>query len=144
MKLRKASFFLAGIYFGFVLSRSGVSDFRLIYGFFTGGDFTLAGVMITAIITAHAGMRILLTRGKTLTGEPLKIDYKGLHRLSLAGAALFGIGWGMSGSCPGTVLVQIGEGKVPALFTFSGIVAGTWLYALLLDAGSRRSIRSSR
>jgi len=133
MNLQKAAFLLMGVYFGFVLCRTGVSDFRLIYEFFTGINFTLAGVMGVAIATAFAGMRILKVKNKTLQGEPLKIDYKGLHRLSLLGAAIFGLGWGMTGSCPGTVLVQLGEGKIPALFTFAGLGTGTWLYAFLLE-----------
>ena len=136
MKRYRPAFFAAGVYFGFILSRTGISDFRLIHGFFTGKDFTVGGVMLAAIITAYAGMRILRSRKKTLDGQPLQIKHKKLHKYSLAGALLFGIGWGISGACPGTVLVQLGEGKVLALFTFSGMVAGTLLYASMKGKNS--------
>lgn len=140
MNRQKIFFLLTGVYFGFVLSRVGVSDFRLISGFFTGTDFTLGGVMLTAIVTAHVGMRVLAVREKTINGSPVKISRKRLYRHSLGGAVIFGIGWGISGACPGTVLVQIGEGKLPALFTFAGMVAGTWIYALFVEKNNRAGI----
>ncbi len=138
MRHRNLFLFVAGIFFGFVLSRSGASDFRLIHAFFTGRDFTVAGIMAIAIATACLGMRLLKIKNISLSGEPLRIDKKGLHRFSLAGAALFGLGWGMTGSCPGTILVQVGEGKVLALFTLSGLAFGTWLFSFLLDVKKKK------
>jgi uncharacterized membrane protein YedE/YeeE len=41
---------------------------------------------------------------------------------------LFGVGWGLSGSCPGTALVQLGSGHAVAAFTIAGIVLGNWLF----------------
>lgn len=133
MRKKNIAFFLTGLYFGFVLSRVGASDFRLIHGFFTGTDFTLAGVIFTAVITAFAGMKLLEIKGKTLRGENISVKRKKLRRFSLIGAALFGLGWGMSGSCPGTALVQAGEGRGLALFTIAGLSAGTWFYAVFFE-----------
>jgi uncharacterized protein len=131
---RKMGLLGFGILFGFTLSRVGASEFDLIFRMFTGEDLTLAWVMITAILVGFLGMRILLgQRQVTRSGEPIKVSRKNLGRFSLWGAALFGFGWGMAGACPGTVLAQLGEGKIFGSFTFAGMVAGTYLYALLKE-----------
>ena len=123
-----------GIFFGFVLSRVGASDFNLISGMFTGSDLKLAGVMITAIIVGAIGMQFVKRTSQPMkNGEPLKISQKKLGRYSLFGAAIFGLGWGLSGACPGTVLAQLGEGKVLGLFTFLGIICGTYIYGVLKE-----------
>ncbi len=123
-----------GVIFGFTLSRVGASDYDLILGLFTGRDLTLAWVIITAIIVGGAGMQVLKKyREPTKSGEPLKISHKKLGRYSLIGGAVFGLGWGLSGACPGTVLAQLGEGKIYGFFTFAGMILGTYLYALLKE-----------
>jgi len=131
---KKICFLFFGIYFGFALSRVGASEYDLIYGMFTGTDLTLAWVMIAAIITGHIGMRLLkMHSGKTRKNEPIDLSIKPLKPTSFLGGALFGIGWGISGACPGTVLAQLGEGKILGFFTAAGMVIGTYLYALLKE-----------
>jgi uncharacterized protein len=131
---KKIGFLGFGIFFGFVLSRVGASNFDLIMGMFIGKDLTLAWVMITAIVVGAIGMQILKRNAKPVrSGEALKISHKKLGRFSLLGAAIFGIGWGISGACPGTVLAQLGEGKVFGLFTFLGMICGTYIYARLKE-----------
>jgi uncharacterized protein len=131
---KKMGFLGFGTLFGFALSRVGASEFDLIFGMFTGKDYTLAWVMITAILVGLIGMRLLQGQKQPVrSGEMLKISEKKLGKWSLWGAALFGIGWGMAGACPGTVLAQLGEGKVLGLFTFSGMIYGTYLYARLKE-----------
>ncbi len=123
-----------GTLFGFALSRTGASDYDLIMGMFIGYDYTLVGVIGTAIITGAVGMQILKKfKHPVINGEPLKINAKQLGRWSLLGAGIFGFGWGISGACPGTVLAQLGEGKIYGFFTFLGMIFGTYLYARLKE-----------
>lgn len=132
----KLGFLGFGLIFGFTLSRVGASEFDLIFGMFIGEDFKLAWVIITAIIIGHIGMRYLTGKsGKSLTksGEKIKISHKKLGQWSLIGALLFGVGWAITGACPGTVLAQVGEGKVFAVFTMAGMVVGTYIYAILKE-----------
>ena len=131
---KKIGFLGFGIMFGFALSRVGASEYDLIFGMFTGENFKLAWVIITAIVVGYLGMRVLKARGQTTVNDkPLKINYKKLGRWSLLGAVIFGLGWGITGACPGTVLAQLGEGKFYAIFTFSGMIYGTYLYAVLKE-----------
>ncbi len=134
--LRKLAFLACGIFFGFSLSRVGASNYDLIYGLFSGTDMKLAWVIITAIIVGYVGMRCLHWRGyRGYKGQVITVIKKPLSWLTPVGGILFGIGWGMAGACPGTVLAQVGEGKILGLFTMAGIVGGTYIYAWLVEKG---------
>ena len=121
-----------GILFGFTLSRVGASEFDLIFRMFTGEDLTLAWVMITAILVGFLGMRILKGRGQvTRSGEPIKVSRKNLGRFSPWGAALFGLGWGIGGFCPGPGLVAMVSGATaPIVFVLSMVVGMVLFHAL--------------
>lgn len=135
---REKHLFLFGFVFGFALSRVEASDYALIYGMFSGEDLKLAWVMITAILVGWVGMRYLKWLGlKTAKGEDIQIQKKPLKNYHLLGAVLFGAGWAMSGACPGTVLAQIGEGRFWGIWTFIGLLAGTYAYAILFEKVER-------
>jgi uncharacterized protein len=65
--------------------------------------------------------------GRALNGELLVLTKKPMTRGLLGGALLFGVGWGVAGTCPGTALAQIGEGRLAGLVTLTGILLGAWL-----------------
>lgn len=131
---RKIGYLLAGVFFGFTLSRSGASDYNYIYHMFTGENLKLALLMGTAIIVAAIGMIILKALGnKDVKGKEIKINRKPLNKYTIIGGILFGIGWAVSGACPGTVLAQIGEGKVLGLVTFFGMLVGTYIYVRIAE-----------
>ncbi|HDH05610.1 MAG TPA: hypothetical protein ENH01_07850 [Nitrospirae bacterium] len=125
-------FLLPGIVFGFLLSKAGFSDYDLFMDMFLFTDLKLIWTMFTAIGVAMVSMSIVRRfKPRSLTGEPVQIKTKQLHRGTLIGGLIFGAGWGISGACPGTVLAQLGEGKILAVFTFLGIACGVYLFALL-------------
>ncbi len=130
----KAKVLLLGMVFGFTLTQVRASEYDMIYKMFVGTDLTIAWVILTAIVVGSLGMKILkLTGNTTVNGQKLEISRKPLRRGVLFGAALFGTGWGLSGACPGTVLAQIGSGRVLGLFTLAGMLLGTYAYALLMQ-----------
>ncbi len=130
----KAKILLLGMIFGFTLTQVRASEYDMIHGMFVGTDLKIAWVILTAIAVGAMGMRILrLTGNKTVSGQAVKISLKPIRRGVLFGAALFGTGWGLSGACPGTVLAQIGSGRVLGLFTLAGMLLGTYAYALLME-----------
>lgn len=133
---RKLGFVVLGLIFGFALARSGASDYDYIHWMFTGENLHLAYLMATAIVVGGIGMVLLRNMGnKTVDGQPIVVKSKPMSRGVITGGALFGLGWGLSGACPGTVLAQIGEGKLLGLFTVAGLIAGTYLYALGKERG---------
>jgi uncharacterized membrane protein YedE/YeeE len=127
--VRPPAFLAFGVLFGFALSRSRATDYDTIAGMFLLTDLHLVGVIGTAIATAAVGFWLLRRAGgRTVRGEPIELRRKPWHPGAVWGGLLFGAGWALSGACPGTSLVQLGEGKLVALATVAGILAGTYLY----------------
>ena len=125
-------FYLAfGAAFGFVLSRSGATDYQVIQEMFLFQDIQLYGIIGTAVAVIAPGLWLLKRRGRTLSGEPLVISTKPRHRGNIVGGALFGIGWAITGMCPGPVLVNLGEGKLYAWAAFAGVLLGAGLFGVL-------------
>lgn len=115
-----------GLVFGFLLSRVGATDYDAIMGMFLLTDLHLMGVIGMAVVVLGLGLRMwqhVAPEGQKPIAPP-KPFKPGLA----LGATLFGAGWALTGTCPGTALSQIGEGKVVALFTVLGIFLGSALY----------------
>jgi uncharacterized protein len=120
---------LLGIFFGLSLERSGLGDPHRLTGVFYFRDFTVPKVMFTAIIVASAGIYLLAD----------------LHLLDLSrvwiiptffwpqliGGLLFGVGFVVSGYCPGTAVAGLASGRLDALVAMAGIIAGSLLFAVL-------------
>jgi uncharacterized membrane protein YedE/YeeE len=122
-----------GAIFGFVLSRSGAADYDYIQGMFLFERFQLYGIIGTAIALTAPGLWLIKRRGRTLAGTPISIELKSMNRGTIAGGVLFGMGWSMTGMCPGPILVNIGEGKVYALAALAGALAGAWLFGAIYE-----------
>jgi uncharacterized membrane protein YedE/YeeE len=136
--VKKIGYLRAGIFFGFVLSRSGASDYNFIHQMFTGENLKLALLMGTAIVTGAIGMQLVrLSGNKDVKGNDIRINKKPLNKYTVIGGAVFGLGWAVTGACPGTVLAQLGEGKLLGLFTFLGMLFGTFLSAVLAEKNDK-------
>lgn len=124
---------LTGILFGFLMSKAGATTYDYHAKMFLFQDLQLMIVIGTAVVVAMIGV-ILLKRSHVravATGEEVDFVKKPYQKGLIAGALLFGIGWGMTASCPGTVPAMIGEGKVVGLFVLLGILIGTMAYGVL-------------
>ena len=132
-------FLILGVAFGFVLSRSGAADYDQIQRMFLFQDFQLYGIIGSAVVFTAPVMWLIRHRGRTLTGRPLDLPAKSLHRGNAIGGLLFGVGWSMAGMCPGPIFVNIGEGKIYAIAALAGALVGagvfgsayTWLQGVL-------------
>jgi uncharacterized membrane protein YedE/YeeE len=65
---------------------------------------------------------------KTLSGENIKFEDKTFNKGQIYGGLIFGIGWAITGACPGPLFAQIGSGFLVVGITFLSAVAGTWAY----------------
>jgi uncharacterized membrane protein YedE/YeeE len=113
-----------GIAFGFALSRSGATDYNFIQGMFLFTSFQLYGVLATAVAITGPGLWLLKRHGRTASGRPLDIQLKSPNPGNIVGGVLFGIGWSITGMCPGPILVNIGEGKLYAIAALAGALSG--------------------
>lgn len=120
-----------GAVFGFALSRSGAADYDFIQGMFLLEEFQLYGIIATAIAVTAPGLWLLKRHGRTLTGEKIVLPPKPRHRGNAVGGVLFGVGWSITGMCPGPILVNIGEGKLYALAALGGVLVGASAFGVL-------------
>ena len=124
-------YLLLGTAFGLILSRSGAADYDFIQGMFLFDRFQLYGIIGTAVALTAPGLWLIRRRRESIWGGPLKFDAKPRHLGNIGGGILFGIGWSMTGMCPGPILVNIGEGKLYALAALAGALAGTAVFGFV-------------
>ena len=122
-----AVYLALGTLFGFVLSRSGAADYDFIQAMFLFTNSQLYGIIGTAVVLTAPGLWLLQRRGRTLSGRQISVETKPMHRGTIVGGLLFGIGWSIAGMCPGPILVNIGEGKLYAIAALAGALTGAAL-----------------
>jgi uncharacterized membrane protein YedE/YeeE len=110
-----------GLAVGFVISRIGAADYDEVHRMVTFADARLWLVFAGIVALNMAGFALLVRAGARY---PRNL----VHRGTVAGGILFGIGWTFTGACPSVVLVQVGEGRIGALISAAGMFLGTWLY----------------
>ena len=121
----------SGFIFGVGLVISGMTNPYRVLGFLdVAGDWdpTLAFVMAGAILVAAPAFGIARRQRKALLGDPINLPPRRPVTVSLAlGAAIFGVGWGLSGLCPGPAIVLLSTLRIKALVFFAAVLGGTWL-----------------
>jgi len=120
---------LLGFFFGLSLERSGLGDPHRLTGVFYFQDFTVPKVMFTAIIIASTGMYLLVDLHLLDLGRVWIIPT--FFWPQLVGGLIFGVGFVVSGYCPGTSVAGLASGRLDALVTMAGISAGSFLFAVL-------------
>jgi len=136
-----------GTLFGVGLSVSGMVNPARILGFLdVAGDWdpTLAFVMVGALLVTVPAIPVILRQPRPLLAVKFDLPTrKTLDTRLLGGAALFGVGWGLSGFCPGpavAAMVPALAGGLPAVFVFTGsMVAGMFLFGRL-SGNTARSV----
>jgi uncharacterized membrane protein YedE/YeeE len=116
--------FAFGILFGFLLQRGGVAKYEVLMGQFLLTDFTVAKVMLSAIVVGMAGVFSLRALGL------VRLHVKPTNYASnVVGSLIFGVGLGLLGYCPGTGAAALGQGNYDAIPGILGLMAGSYLYA---------------
>ena len=124
----------AGMLFGFGLSLSGMVKPEVVLSFLRFSDFGLMLVMGGAVLVVLVAYKLL----PRVLNRPLLGDYFHSHpsewnRDTALGAAIFGVGWGLSGVCPGPAIAGLGTGNWSLLWALGGIALGALLQGLLAD-----------
>lgn len=138
-KTRNGLFLLIGIGFGFLLSRAGATDPAMIAQLLLLNNLHLLWVIATAVLVGGL-LNAAAKFGQwhsLATGELLSFPHKPFVRPLIPGAILFGIGWGLTGVCPGTAPAMLGEGQWFVAVILVGIVIGTWLVGYTQHAWQR-------
>jgi len=126
---------LAGLLLGFGLILSGMANPAKVVGFLDvagSWDPSLGLVMGGGLVIASIGFALLQKQPRTLLGEPLNLPVSRKIDLRLiAGSVLFGIGWGVTGICPGPGLVLFGAGLPEGLIYVASLLVGMTLYSVI-------------
>lgn len=121
--------FIGGLLFGFGLGYSQMTRPEVVLDFLQWDDFGLLFVMGGAGLVTGLVFH-LATRSKRkapLTDKTYGLRQKSLDRDVVTGGIIFGVGWGISGMCPGAAYASIGLGNFPILIGIAGMFIGTYV-----------------
>ena len=128
--------FVGGLIFGFGLGFSHMAQPEVVLGFLQFEDFGLLFVMFGAAVVTGAtffGVKLVRTEAP-LTGAPYGRRLKALDRNVVIGGGVFGVGWGLSGICPGAAYASLGVGNVVILYGIAGMFLGAYVQGVWRSA----------
>ena len=133
MKLVK--YLLVGILFGIVMTKSEAISWFRIQEMFRFESFHMYGIIGTAVILgAIVTFIVKKVRLKNIAGSEIHINPKNMSiPRYLFGGTIFGLGWAMTGACPGPLFTLLGHGIPTILVVIISAVFGTYLYGVLRD-----------
>ena len=131
MKLIK--FLILGITFGIIMAKAEIISWFRIYEMFRFESFHMYGIIGSAVIIgAIAVASIKQLNIRTIKGDQVLFHVKEQSILRyLLGGSIFGLGWAMTGACPGPLFVLLGFGVWPIIIVIIGALLGTLLYGLI-------------
>ncbi|MBC7388399.1 MAG: YeeE/YedE family protein [Opitutaceae bacterium] len=123
-----------GIFFGIVFIKSEVISWFRIQEMFHFQSFHMFGIIGSAIVVGMISIQLIKRFNiKTISGEPIHIQDKKFHWGNIWGGLIFGLGWAITGACPGPLFAQIGFGYSVVFITLLSAIGGTWVYGYLRD-----------
>ena len=128
------AYLLLGICFGITLTQSEVLSWFRIQEMFRFQSPRMYEIIGSAVVVAAASLALIKKLGlKAITGEPIAIPPKnlGLGVRYAAGGTIFGLGWALTGACPGPLFALVGNGVTVMIAAIGSALGGTWLYGLL-------------
>lgn len=126
------AYFLIGIVFGIVFVKAEVISWFRIQEMFRFESFHMYGIIGSAVLVGLISIQLIkLLKLKALNGETISLAPKTFDKGKIFGALLFGIGWALTGACPGPLFAQIGAGFPAVLITLLSAILGTWVYGLI-------------
>lgn len=124
-----------GIVFGIALTKAEIISWYRIYEMFKFQSFHMYGVIGSAVVIGIIIIQVIKrTNMKTLDGNPIVIDpkEKGFARY-IIGGTMFGLGWALTGACPGPLFILLGNGIGVIAIVILSALAGTYAYGRLKD-----------
>ena len=132
--MKNIKFMLAGLLFGIVLVKSQVISWFRIQEMFRFQAFHMYGTIGSAIVVGIISILLIKQfKLKTIHHEQIIIPDKIFHWGNVYGGLIFGLGWAITGACPGPLYAQIGSGFLITVITLLSAIAGTWIYGLLRE-----------
>ena len=131
--MRTLTYLLLGTFFGVVMTKSEAISWYRIVEMFRFESFHMYGIIGTAVVVGVIGIQLAKRLGwRTVDGEAWNLKDKQMEvRRYLLGGTIFGLGWAMTGACPGPLAVLLGHGLWFFGVVILSAVLGTFVYGLL-------------
>ena len=133
--MKALKFILTGILFGIVMTKSEAISWYRIQEMFRFQSFHMFGIIGTAVAIGIIGVYLIKKyKLKDIEGQLIAIPTKdkGWKR-ALFGGIIFGLGWALTGACPGPMFINVGAGYLVMLLVIFGAVLGTYIYGIVKD-----------
>jgi uncharacterized membrane protein YedE/YeeE len=132
--MKYLKYLVLGTLFGLILTKSEVISWFRIQEMFRFQSFHLYGVIGSAILVGMISIQLIKrNRLRTIDGEPIVIADKKYSHGVWIGGFIFGLGWAITGACPGPLFAQLGSGVGAAAIMIVAALAGTWAYSALRE-----------
>ncbi len=124
-----------GVVFGIMFTKAEVISWYRIQEMFRFESFHMYGVIGSAVVLGAIGTAIIKHwRMKDLYGNTIMFqDKQRTWPRYIIGGTIFGLGWALTGACPGPMYTLVGAGYPVFLVTIASAIAGTWAYGALKD-----------
>ena len=130
--MRNIRVLILGILFGIILVKGQVISWFRINEMFRFEDAYMYLVIGSAVVAAAISLIVMRRlQARTVDGEAIVINKKRFTKGTSIGGVIFGLGWAITGACPGPIYAQIGSGTYLALVTFLAALSGAYLFAIL-------------
>lgn len=132
--MKHVKFLLAGIVFGIILTKAEVISWYRIYEMFRFESFHMYGVIGSAVIMGILIVQFIKRLDlNDIEGVPIIIQPKNkTFWKPLLGGSIFGLGWALTGACPGPIYILIGNGYSTFIVVLLSAVLGTFTYGLVM------------
>ncbi len=120
---------VVGIIFGIAFTKAEVISWFRIQEMFRLQSFHMYGVIGTAVVVGMISVFLIKRFNiKTIYGEKVEFHQKKFNKGQIIGGLIFGLGWAMTGACPGPLFAQIGTGALVVVVVLLSAIVGTWVY----------------
>ncbi|TAE32038.1 MAG: transporter [Cytophagales bacterium] len=127
--LPNLKYLVLGVAFGVVFVKAEIISWFRIQEMFRLHSFHMYGVIGSAVLVGMVSVYLIKRLDiKTLDGETVSILPKKFDKGQIYGGLIFGLGWAVTGACPGPLFAQIGSGFGVVMVTLLSALAGTWVY----------------
>jgi len=131
--MRSIVYIIIGLLFGVVMYKSEAASWFRIFEMFEFGSFHMYGIIGSALALGVVGVQLIKRKNiKAVKGKEMQLQPKHMSiRRYLFGGIIFGLGWALTGACPGPIYVLAGAGYTPILLVLGGAIFGTFIYGVL-------------
>lgn len=127
-------YLVVGIMFGIVFVKAEIISWYRIQEMFRLHSFHMYGVIGTAVIVGAISVWLIKRYNiRTMRDEEVVFHNKEFQWGNVIGGTMFGLGWAITGACPGPLFAQIGSGFLVVIVTLLSAIAGTWFYGLIRE-----------